>query len=184
MGHEVSNEGILGLDSIRIGGMRLDDLPIAEGALTKQQMPKIIEANRRNTVENIIAKYPKQSVAWVRGAIVECELTIKNIRGLKEGQSKMITDYSGHISLCAHRDRELSKLTPGEDDAAIRALKMAFPPYNVKAMKQQIRQCNEALVRADVVIDKEHHSISELKTLLTKCQQRDTELKEHGETVS
>lgn len=192
MGQEVSNEGQLGIDSIRIGGMKLDDLPIAEGAITKQQLPEILEADRKNTIDNIVAKYPKQSVAWVRGAIIECEATLTNVRGLKESQNKMINDYSGHISLCAHRDRELTALdnmlktggiTQGYHDERAKKLKLDFPPYDVKAMKQQIQQCKEAIVRSDVVIDKEHQDISTLRELLTKCMQRDVELKEFGVTV-
>ena len=151
----------------------------------KQQLPEILEADRKNTIDNIVAKYPKQSVAWVRGAIVECEATIKNVRGLKTSQNNMINDYSGHISLCAHRDSEIAKLNPeNEKDAAeIKSLELRFPPYNVKAMKQQIQQCKEAILRADVVIDTEHQDISTLRELLTKCQQRDSELREFGVTV-
>jgi hypothetical protein len=183
MGHDVSNEGKLGIDSIRLGGMAIDELPIAEGAITAAQMPAVREADRKNTVENIRAAYPKQSCAWVRGAIRECESTIKNVRGLKEDQQKMIDEYSGHISLCHFRDSEIERLDPEKDADEIKRLKIKFPPYNVKAMKQQITQCKEAIVRADIVIDKEHADISKLKELLTKCQQRDAELKKHGVTV-
>lgn len=180
---ENSNIGITGVDSIRLNGMKIDNLPMRESALTAEQMPAVREADKNNTIENIRAKYPKQSVAWVHGAIRECEATIKNVRGLKDGQQKMINEYSGHISLCAFRDSELKSLDPEKDEDAIKALKLKFPPYNVKAMKQQITQCKEAIVRADIVIDKEHNDISKFNKLLTECMQRDCELKLFGVTV-
>lgn len=185
MGQEVSNEGILGIESIRLGGMTLDNLPIAEGALTKAQMPDIIAADKKNTIDNIIAKYPKQTVAWVRGAIRDCEVTIKNVRGLKVGQNTMINEYSTHIGLCVHRDREVAKLNAENpaDLVEIKKLKLQFPPYNVKAMKQQIEQCKEAIERSDIVIDKEHSDIATFKELLTTCMQRDKELAEFGVSV-
>lgn len=183
MGQDVSNIGILGVDSIRLGGMPVDNLPIREGALTAAQMPAIREADKKNTVENIIAKYPKQSVAWVRGAIRECEVTIKNVRGLKDDQNKMITDYSGHISLCRFRDSEVERLDAVKDADEIKSLKLRFPPYDVKAMKTQIRLCKEAIVRSDIVIDKEHNDISRFNALITECLKRDNELRVLGVSV-
>lgn len=173
----MSNIGQTGLESIRIGGMKVDELPIAESALTKQQMPMVEESIKRNKLGNIIAKYPKQTVAWVEGAIRECHASIKQVRALKAGQQKMIDEYTGHISLCAYRDKEIAKT---DDEEKIRELKLKFSPYNVKAMEQQIVQCKEAIERSDDVIDKEHKSIAELEKLLAVCKQRDEELKPFG----
>jgi len=166
-----------GIESIRLGGMTLDELPIAEGALTKQQMPSVINAYKDNTIVNIKAKYPKQTVAWIDGAIRECEDSIRNIRKLKDAQHKMIGEYTGFISLCKHRDNEIKKT---DSEERIKELKVLFPPYNVMAMKTQIQLCNEAIYRSDNVIDKEHESISELRELRVKCAKRDEELKALG----
>jgi len=173
----MSNIGQTGLESIRVGGMKVDQLPIAEGAITKQQMPLIEENIKRNKLGNIIAKYPKQTVSWVEGAIKECNDSIKKIRALKVQQQKMIDEYTGHISLCSYRDKEIAKTT---DMAKIAELKLKFPPYNVDAMEQQITQCKEAIIRSDDVIDLEHKSIAELSELLTICKKRDEELKPFG----
>jgi len=173
----MSNIGQTGLESIRIGGMKIDNLPIAESAITKQQMPEVDASIKRNKLGNIIAKYPKQTVDWVKGAIKECEDTIKKIRALKEQQQKMIDEYTGHISLCDYRDKEIAKTT---DMTKIADLKLKFPPYNVESMKQQIVQCKEAIIRSDGVIDSEHKSIAELRDLLTVCKKRDEELKPFG----
>ncbi len=181
-----SNEGQTGVESIRLGGMTIDQLPIAEAAITKQQWPDIIQASKDNVVENIKAKYPKQSVAWVNGAIKECGDSIKRVRALSVDQQKMIDDYLGHISLCEYRDKEIHRIeqdTGNDVTTEIKELKLRFPPYNVAAMRTQIKQCREAIVRADEVIDKEHNSIAELRELLVKCGNRDNELRAVGETV-
>ena len=175
-----SNEGVTGVESIRIGGMTFDQLPIAEAALTKQQLPGILEDARENKIVNIKAQYPKQTVDWINGAINECNASIKNVRDLIGRQRVMIEEYTGFISLCRHRDKELMKLHDTEDADKIKALKKQFPLYNVKAMRQQVQQCNEAIYRSDKVIDQEHASISELKELMVKCEKRDVELKALG----
>jgi hypothetical protein len=168
-----SNKGILGVESIRLGGMSFHELPIAEGAGVRPQIPKVLESDRENRIRAIKAKYPTQSIAWIDGAIRECEVTIRNVRRLKDEQQKLIDDYTGLISLCDHRDKELAKT---DDPEAIKALKKSFPPYNVEAMRIQIRLSKEAIVRSDEVIDKEHKSISELRDLRTLCVKRDEEL--------
>lgn len=176
----MSNEGQTGVQSIRFCGMTVDQLPIAENAIIRQQMPDIIKADRQNTIVNIKAKYPKQSVAWIDGAIRECEDTIRNVRKLKDSQQKMISDYTGLISLCKHRDNELKKTTSEKE---IKQIKTKFPPYNVKAMKVQIQLSNDAIFRSDDVVDKEHKSISELRELRVECVNRDNELKKLGAKI-
>ena len=82
MGQKDSNKGTTGLESIRLNGMKIDNLPIAEGAHTKAQWADIQEADKQNTITNIRAKYPTQTVAWVTGAIREAEDTINRVRNL------------------------------------------------------------------------------------------------------
>lgn len=176
----MSNVDQTGVDSIRLRGMKVDELPIAESAITKQQMPMVYANDRENKIANIIAKYPKQTVDWVKGAIRECQDNIGRIRNLVTEQRKMINDYSGHISLCEHRDREISKLDLDKDAEEIKSLKLRYPPYNVGAMEQQITQCNEAIERSDRVIDEEHNSVSKLRELIQQCMLRDAELKPFG----
>jgi len=175
-----SNEGVTGVESIRLGGMAIDKLPIAEAALTKQQLPVILEDARENKIVNIRAKFPKQTVDWINGAINECNASIKNVRDLIGRQRTMIDEYTGLISLCRHRDKELMKLHDTENADKIKVLKKQFPLYDVKAMRQQVQQCNEAIYRSDKVIDQEHDSISMLKELMVKCKKRDDELKALG----
>lgn len=183
MGQDDSNIGITGVESIRINGTTIDNLPIREQAVTREQMPAVRENDRQNQINAIRASYPTQRINYLKGCVVECKENIKRIRQMKADQEKMVNDYSVHIGLCNHRDSLIAKLDAEKDKAEIRKLNLQFPPYNVKAMKQQIQQCKEAIIRADVVVDKEFASISELNETIFKCQDRDQKLKQLGVDV-
>ena len=173
-----SNIGKSGVDSIRIGGMKLDDLPIAEAAQAKEELPKFIENQRLQKIESIKAEYPKPSVAYINGCISECEANIARVSSMRDKESTIINEYSAHISLCTHRDRELSKTT---DPVKIKELNKAFPPYKVEALQQQIIQSTESVNRANSVIAREYKDIAEFKELIGLCEQRDQKLKDLGE---
>jgi len=153
--------------------MSFDELPIGEAARVKPQIPGILKTDRENRIANIKAKYPTASVAWIDGAIRECESNIVNVRKLKGAEQARIDEYTGLISLCAHRDKELAKT---DDAEKIKAIKAQFPLYDVAAMQVQIQLSKESITRADDVIDKEHKSISEMRELRTLCVKRDAEL--------
>lgn len=180
--HE-NNHGEMGVDSLRIGGMKVDHLPIAESAITKQQLPMFIKSDKENKVEAIKARYPTQTIGWIDGAIRECDVNLKNVRNLISDQNRMINEYSAQIGLCEHRDKLVARLDPEQDKEEIKELNIQFPPYNVKAMQQQIRQCREAIQRSNDVIDKEHESMQTLRELRVVCEKRDRELKAYGEHV-
>jgi len=183
-GRDVSNIGIVGIESIRIGGMTLNTLPMAEAAITKQQWSEVEASNKKQEVENILGKYPKATIVYLESRAVECLENIGRIRGLINDQNKMINEYSAQISLCAHRDAEIYKLNPEKDKDKIKALKLQFPPYDVVAMRQQIKQCLEAITRSDKVIDQENASILELRDTISLCRQRDEALKPFGVQVA
>jgi hypothetical protein len=182
-GRDVSNIGLTGIQSIRIGGMTMDTMPMREAALTKQQWPDIEEAARTQEIANIKAEYPTQRISYLKSRVVEAECNIKRIRGLINDQNTMINEYSTHIGLCEFRDKEISRLDPDEDSDQIQTLKKQFPPYNVDAMKQQIEQCREAITLSDRVVDEEHKSIAELKDTITLCRLRDDKLKKYGAEI-
>ena len=183
MGQDVSNTGMTGIESIRIGGMTLQTLPMRESAVTQEQWPEVVANAKRQEVENILAQHPKQTIAYLSSRVTECAENIDRIRNLKKDQQKMIDEYSVHIGLCAHRDKEIAKLNPDVDKEAIKKLRLQFPPYDVRAMKQQINQCKEAIIHSDLVIDQEHDSIAELKDVISKCRLRDEALKPYGVEV-
>jgi hypothetical protein len=185
---EVSNVGQVGIDSIRIGGMTLQTLPIAETAITKEQWPQVEANAKRQEIEDILAEHPKQTIRYLQSRVNECNETIANIQNLKVDQSAMISDYTTHIGLCKFRDKEIAKLEKMDIDAEdrrvrIKELKIAYPPYDVKAMEAQIVQCKEAIERSDSVIKQEYDSIAELKEVITYCKIRDEKLKPYGVEV-
>lgn len=175
-----SNIGKTGLDSIRLGGMSLDMLPIRESAITQEQWSEVEANDKRQQIENILAEYPKGKISYFNSRIDECQENIERIRQLKADQQKMINEYTAHIGLCKHRDKMLA-LT--DDPAEIRKLNIQFPPYNVEAMEEQIKLCEDAIERSDNVIDQEFSSILELRDVINRCQERDAKLKPFGVKV-
>jgi len=180
-----NNIGISGVDSIRIGDMKICDLPIAENALARQQIPLVEDTERQNKVNDIIVGSPKQRVTYLESRIVECQANVVRISEMKSQQQSIISEYTSHISLCKFRDKEIEKLVDDEDyDTKVKELNKQFPPYSVSAMEQQIKQSVEAVERADDVIATEYNSMSELRELLVLCQQRDIQLRGLGVTIA
>lgn len=179
------NVGKLGVESIRLGGMKIGSLPMREDAIAKEQLPEAYRTERENQIERIKGKYPKQTVDWILGAIKDAENSIRNVQKMSAEQQSMIGEYSGHISLCEYRDKEINRLTgiienKVELSERIRELKLNFPPYDVEKMRIQIGLCEEAIQRANTIVEQEHKTISELRNLLAECTRRDNELKKLG----
>lgn len=183
MGKSKSNVGVDGVDSLRIDGMALDDLPMVPAAHAKEQLPEFIRTSKQSVIDSVKARYPKQSIAWVDGALREVNANIQRCRELVARTEASINEYSGLIALCRHRDKALMPLRAGQDDEEIRKLKKQFPPYNLKAMKTQVGQFKATINRCNEVIDKEHQTIAELHELRGSCQRRDDELRLLGEAV-
>ena len=180
------NIGITGTDSIRIGGMKICDLPIAENALTRPQIPLAEDTERQSKINDIIAGSPTQRVSYLESRIIECQANVVRISEMKSQQQAMISEYISQISLCKFRDKEIAKIAEddNERDKKIKDLNKQFPPYNVEAMEKQIVQSTEAIERADGVIANEYNSIAELRELLGLCQQRDNQLRSLGVTIA
>lgn len=180
-----SNIGQTGVESIRIRGQRIEDLPLGQGNEAMAQLPDAIETARLNKIAGINAEFPKHRVDYLLSRIKECRENVTRITTTIGQQNTMINDYKGHISLCRYRDKEIEKLNgsvENEDDvqAQIKDLKKRFPPYDVAAMEQQIVQCNEAIERCNKVIQQEHDSVAEFEGVLALCRQRDIELAKWG----
>jgi hypothetical protein len=166
--------------------MKIKDLPLAELASAKNQLPLAEDTDRQNKINDIIVSSPKQRVTYLESRIVECQANVVRINEMKSQQQQMITDYSSQISLCAFRDTEIERV-PEDDperDATIKDLKKRFPPYSVPAMEQQIVQSTEAIERADQVIAQEFSSMAELREYLVLCQSRDSRLRSLGAAIT
>jgi len=169
-----------GVDSIRIGGQRLDELPLAAGANAKQQLPAFLVTDRENKEMVIRARYPRGPVEYFTARIEECCRNKDQMRLLRGQEEARIAEYNGHISLCRYRDKLIARLDADVDVARITKLRREFPPYDVAAMVQQIVQSREALKRVDDVLQKEDDSIAELRDARVRCEQRDAELARLG----
>jgi CRISPR/Cas system-associated endoribonuclease Cas2 len=180
------NVGVEGVASIRIGDMQICDLPIAESAIAKQQIPIAEDTERQNKINNILAGYPTQKISYLEGRINECRTNVERITQMKAEQSAMISEYTSQITLCKFRDEEIARIDDDdpEKDEKIKALFKRFPPYKVDAMNQQITQSNETIERGDAVIAQEYKSITELSEIKTLCEQRDIKLRHLGVKVA
>ena len=180
------NIGETGASSIRLGEMKICDLPIGECARAASQLPLVEDTERQNKIENVLAGFPKHRVDYLEGRIRESEVNILHIQEMKQQQQALISEYTSHISLCEFRDKEIERIpsTDPDREEKISDLNKRFPPYNVSAMQQQIVQSGEAIVRADEVIAQEYNSIAEMREFLVQCRVRDAKLKALGAKVA
>ena len=175
-----SNVGETGVESIRLKGMKVEELPLAFAAHVAPQIKLAEDTERQNKIGNILKRYPTQRVDYLDGRIQECKDNQGNMANLIQQEQTRITEYQGHIAMCEHRDRMLAKLDPERDKDEIAELKKDFPPYDVEAMKTQIRLSNESIERAQRVTAQESDAISEMSEVRALCQQRDAELAQLG----
>ena len=174
-----------GVDSIRLRGQAIEDLPLGQGNQAKEQLPAVIEQERLSAIETVNANYPTHRIDYLVSRINECNENKQRMDRTIAEQHAMISDYKGHIAMCKHRDVEIAKLrkahgSPGQTtevvEAGIKALKKQFPPYDVAAMEQQVVQCHEGIERCNKVKDAEDKSIAEFSEVVALCKQRDKEL--------
>lgn len=177
-----NNSTRYGRKSIRIGGHTIDNLPIAEAALTRHQMTIVDDDERKTKIKSIIQRYPKQRVPYLRSRLVECNENIARIHQLRDKNIASISEYQGQISLCEHRDRELAKIADDDPDKVekTKKLKKDFPLYNVQKMEEQIVMFTESVERAEKVVDTERDSIQEFTAVLALCMRRDEDLRRLG----
>jgi chromosome segregation ATPase len=184
-----SNIGTKGVESIRIRGQKIDDLPLGQGNQAKEQLPMAIEQERLNAIEEINATYPTHRIDYLVSRINECNQNKERMNHTVDQQNTMINEYKGQIAMCKHRDNELAKeqanldiklITQEQFDEKRKALFKQYPPYNVEAMEQQIVQCNEAIDRCRDVSRQEDHSIAQFTEVWVLCKERDKKLAEHG----
>jgi hypothetical protein len=176
-----SNKGKEGLDSLRINGSKLDNLPLGQGEKAKEGLVDFLKTDKETKENNIRAKYPKVGEEYIRGILREVNHNIKRVKGLKKDLQGKIAEYRTLITLTQGQIRDsqieqLNKENP-EDAEKIKQLLKQFPPYNIKALEEQVTQFEQSIERCDSVIEKEYESIAEFTKNLALVQQRDRELK-------
>lgn len=180
------NVGEVGLKSIRIGGMKIEDLGMVQQAHVRAQIPLMLDTERKNRIEELIAKFPHHRVDYLQSRIKEAHENIVRVGTMVQEQQTMIDEYRSIIVLCEFRDAEIIRI---ENDLSIelserlaqtKLLKKKLPAYNVEAMEQQIVQSREGIERGESVIAQEYVDIEEHANLLGLCQVRDEEFKKLG----
>ena len=149
IGQVTSNVGEEGIASIRIGGMKIEDLPLANAHDVKMQMPLVEDTIRQNKIEDLIAKYPKQKVDYLQSRMKECQVNIEQQTSFKGEMGLKIQDYQGKISMDGYRDTQLKVLDPdgslcklmGANGAErIRAKEQNREPVLTEVTEEQIAQ--------------------------------------------
>ncbi len=171
-----SNIGQTGAESIRIGNRTLDELPIAEAAHAKEGIAEFLKTEHDNKILAVRAKYPDTPMVSIDAFLRECKDNLARTRQFIADIEGRKNNYASLIGVCKHRDKMLEKLDPEDDAAQIRELKKNFPPYDVPAMKQQVKQFEESIEQGHRVCAKEMESINELNKLRIECEMRDKEL--------
>lgn len=105
-----SNTGQLGLESIRIGGVKIQELPIAESALAKSQMYLVESEAKQCAIKSVLKKYNLYDIPSLVNNIEQCDQNIKRFELAigKERESK--EECSIALALCKQRDKELLEL--------------------------------------------------------------------------
>jgi hypothetical protein len=179
MGKTTSNIGQTGVESIRLAGMKIEDLPIAEAARVQPQIAIAYDTERQNKINGVMKKYPTQRVDYLEGRIKECKTNQENMARLALTEQQRIMDYQGHGEMCKHRDRMIAKLDPVADAEEIKALKRQFP-YIIDRLEAQIEISKGSIERFNKVVQRESGDIAELSEVLGVCKQRDLELANLG----
>ncbi len=183
IGTRQDNIGKEGIDSIRIDGMPINSLPMVPLAHAKLQWPEVRKTQRQNKINNIKAKYPTQRVSYLESRIKECNENIVRIQKMIGDNQQLMQEYTGLIALCDIREKEIARIpedAPDREDR-IKEWMQRVPPYNIDAMRQQVKQFQESIDRATEVIAQEYKSIAEFNEVLGLCKQRDLELRNLGE---
>ena len=190
MKKNTSNKGQLGVDSIRLNGTLISELPIAERVNAASQIPLAEDTERQNQIEAVLARYPKQELPALQARIKEARDNIERITKMRSNQDAMIQDYTNKINLCRIRDKEVS-LYPDEPERSEKirewnillanantAAYMVFE--NLEPFEQQIEQCKDAILEAERVIEREREDISKMEKLSGQIIARDIELRRLG----
>lgn len=172
------NIGQTGKESLRVNGLKVDDLPLGQGNEAKEGLVEFLKTDKENKANAIKARYPKVSVAYCKAAIKECKNNVETVKNMKEELKEKISEYSVLIRQSSIRDAQIESLNKDnpEDADKIKELLRQYPPYNVKALEEQITQFEQSIERCNSVIEQDYESIAEFSKNLSLVEQRDREL--------
>jgi hypothetical protein len=183
-GKETPNIGLTGVESIRLRGMKIDDLPIAEAAKAKAQLAAAEEDERQSKIDDIKARYPTQGVEYLASRIVEAR---QNIAKFQQERTRIVRDQEEYRMLLRDtkkRDEKIeeakSQLSGDALDEKIKVLTKEFGPWQRQGLETQLEQFGESIQRFEATIQREQELVDELTELLGQCRSRDKELARVG----
>lgn len=181
MGNRSSNIGETGVKSIRLKGQRIEDMPIGTGNEALSQLDLARETERLNQIATINAEYPSQRVDWLASRINEAEKNKQRMNKLRTDTLERIQQYEGLIIQCDVRDKLLAEIEVNEKltDEQKQRRKDIFKQWgrwDADALRQQVEQDKEALVRLEDVIKQEDESIKQVSETIALCRERDRKL--------
>ncbi len=174
-----SNKGQEGLDSVRINGKKIDNLPLGQGEVAKVGLADFIETDKETKENNIRAKYPNVTEEYIVGTLRALNANIKRVKSLKKDLKSNIEEYTLLITQSEIREAKMEYLNSENPDDAkkIKELLKKYPPYNIPALKLQVSQFEDSIERCNAVIEQEFQSIAEFTKNLALIQQRDREIR-------
>ena len=184
-----SNIGETGVESIRLKGMKVEELPLAFAAHVAPQIKLAEDTERKNKIANVLKKYPDQRAEFLGTRIQESKDNQANMTRLISEQQQMISDYKGHIAMTKHRNSEEDKLrrwleegrlSDVEFKTELKDLNKRHLPYDIERLQAQIDLCHENIRRAEIVSNQEADAIAELGRVKGLAEQRDAELYQLG----
>lgn len=183
MGNRSSNIGETGVKSIRLKGQRIEDLPLGTGNEALSQLELARETERLNQIATINAEYPAQRVDWLASRINEAEKNKQRMNKLRTDTLERIQQYEGLIMQCDVRDKLLEELEVDMPDLTLdrykekrKAILTQWGRWDLDALRQQVEQDKEALVRLEDVIKQEDESIKQVSETIALCRERDRKL--------
>ena len=104
------NIGETGIVSIRVNGVRINQLPIAEQHVARSQLALAEDNARKQKIKGVLATYPPYQISALRAQIKNSLTSIQRAQMVITQENQVISEYTGHIAVCEHRDRELKSL--------------------------------------------------------------------------
>jgi len=180
-----SNLGETGVGSIRLAGMTVHELPIAEAHLAKLQLPGALELERQAKIANVRARYPRHDVGYIEARIREAKGMMVKFRTRRDGIRSQREQYKVLLTEAEKRDAKIAGLPDDANrEASIKALREEHGPWEAQGLRDQIVLFDESVERFDATIETEQASVDELSALLGECRSRDREIARMGERTT
>lgn len=187
------NIGEVGVESIRINGQKIANLPFGQSQRTAEQIPLALAHEKQQKIADVLARYPRLNRDYVDARIRECRAAIDDFKRVKQETQTKIADFTmlaqqqGGESFTDIEDElyaigARSDISVEEKKVLIKERRQNVCEYDRNALYKQITQFQENIERLDDAIQSENDSITELRVMLGKLDLRDAELKSLGVT--